>query len=124
MLERRLKRAPVCFPDREARADCALRGAKYFDVLATEFLEFRAHRAGGELGRIAVAAEMPEHDAGDFAGQQLRDDRGGGGVGKMTMPRLDPLLHRPGPVRILLQKFLVVIRLDDKGLHLPETLDR
>ena len=67
---------------------------------------------------------MPEHDAVDFAGEQLGNDRGSGGVGKMAVPRLNPLFHRPGPVRIVLQKFLVVIRLDDERLHLAQPLDR
>ena len=67
---------------------------------------------------------MSEHDARDFAGQQLRDDGGRGRVGEMAVPRLDSLFHRPGPMRIVLQKFFVVIRLDHQRLHLAQALDR
>ena len=67
---------------------------------------------------------MSEHDSPDFPGQQLRHDRGRGRVGKMAVPRLDALLHRPGPMRIGLQQFLVVVRLDHERLHLAQPLDR
>ena len=38
------------------------------------------------------------------------------------MPRLDSLLHRPGPMGIVLQHFLVVVRFDHQSVHLPEPL--
>ena len=41
----------------------------------------------------------------------------------MTVTRLDPLLHRPGPLRIILQKFFVVICLDDERMDLAQPLD-
>ena len=42
----------------------------------------------------------------------------------MTVSRLNALLHRPGPMRIVLQHFLVVIGLDDERLHLAEPFDQ
>ena len=39
------------------------------------------------------------------------------------MARLDALFYRPGSLRIVLQKFLVVIRLNDERLHLAQPLD-
>jgi hypothetical protein len=41
----------------------------------------------------------------------------------MPMPRLNPLFHRPRPVRVVLQKFSVVIGFDDERLHFAQSLD-
>src|SRR5216117_2221979 len=41
----------------------------------------------------------------------------------MAMPRLDSLFHRPRPMRVVLQKFFVVIRFDDERLHFAQALD-
>ena len=41
----------------------------------------------------------------------------------MAMTRLDPLLHRPGPMRIVLQEFFVVVRLDHERVHFAQPLD-
>jgi hypothetical protein len=41
----------------------------------------------------------------------------------MTVARLDPLLHRPRPVRIVLQKLFVVIRLDHERSHRAQPFD-
>src|SRR5438128_11809269 len=38
----------------------------------------------------------------------------------MSVPRLNPLSHRPGPMRIVLQKFFVVVCFDDQGMNLPK----
>ena len=38
----------------------------------------------------------------------------------MTVPRLDSLFHRPRPMRVVLQKFFVVIGLDHERLHLSQ----
>ena len=39
------------------------------------------------------------------------------------MTRLNSLLHRPWPMRVVLQKFLVMIRLDYERAHLAQSLD-
>src|SRR6266480_319803 len=41
----------------------------------------------------------------------------------MTMTRLDSLLHRPRPMRVVLQKFFVVIGLDHERLHVAQSFD-
>src|SRR5437763_16713008 len=41
----------------------------------------------------------------------------------MTVPRLDALFHWPRAVRVILQKFFVVIGLDHQGLHLAQPFD-
>src|SRR5947207_481463 len=42
----------------------------------------------------------------------------------MTMAGHNPLLHRPRSRWVSLQKFLVMIRLDDQGVHLAQALDQ
>ena len=66
---------------------------------------------------------MAEHHAHNLSRQQLCNDRRGGRVREMAMTRLDALFYRPGSLRIVLQKFLVVIRLNDERLHLAQPLD-
>ena len=39
------------------------------------------------------------------------------------MPRLDSLFHRPRPMRVVLQKFFVVIGLDYERLYLAQSFD-
>src|SRR6476620_8158050 len=39
----------------------------------------------------------------------------------MSVARLDPLFHRPRPMRIVLQKFFVVVRFDDERVYLAQT---
>src|SRR5438105_9228284 len=40
----------------------------------------------------------------------------------MSMPRLNPLFHWPRPMRIVLQKFFVVVRFDHERLHFAQAL--
>ena len=42
----------------------------------------------------------------------------------MPVARLNPLFHRPGAVRIVLQKLFVVVGLDHERLHRAQALDR
>ena len=62
MIERRLKRASLGFPDAEPETDLRLRGAMHFDLAPAALREHGPDRPGGQLRRIAIAAEMPEHD--------------------------------------------------------------
>ena len=80
-------------------------------------------RARRQLRRVAIAAEMAEHDPLQFSAEQLLDNRRGRRVREVAVARLDPLFHRPGPMRIGLQHFLVVVRLDDERVHLAQPLD-
>ena len=108
---------------RNRRLISRLRGAMHFDFAPAALRQHRADRARGQLRRVAIAAQMPEHDALEFPAQELLDHGGRRGIRKMAVARLDPLLHRPGPMRIVLQQFLVVIRLDHEGVHLAQPLD-
>ena len=116
-VSRWLKRAHECFADLKARTDFALIGAINFNFAPATFFEQRLHRAGGERGRVAIAAEMTEHDALDFPGNNCSITAPRGDIGKMSVTRLDALLHRPRPMRIVLQHFFVVVGFDHERLH-------
>src|SRR6476646_4034881 len=105
-------------------ADGVLQRAIYFQSGAAIPFQLCADGAGGQFRSIAIAGEMAEHDTFNFSRQQLLKDAGRGSIGKVAMSRHDPLLHRPGPMRIVLQKFLVMIRLDNERVHLAQTFDQ
>ena len=58
-----------------------------------------------KLRRVAIPAEMSEHDALDFSRQQFLDHACRSCIRQMAMPRLDSLFYRPGPMRVVLQNF-------------------
>ena len=103
-------------------ADGVLQRAIYFQIGAAISLQLRANRAGGQFRGVAIAGEMAEHDTFNFSRQQLLKDAGRGSIGKVAMSRHDPLLHRPGPMRIVLQKLFVVVRLDHERVDLAQPL--
>ena len=105
------------------RADGVLQSAKYFQIGATIVLQLGTNHPSSELGRIAVARKMAENDALNFSRQQLFDYASRRRIGKMTVARHDPLLHRPGPMRIALQKLFVVVGFDDQGVYLAQPFD-
>ena len=41
----------------------------------------------------------------------------------MSVPRLNTLFHRPRPVPVILQKFFIVISLNDERLHFSQPFD-
>ncbi len=94
-----------------------------FQIGLATLRQRRAHCFQRQLGRVAIAAEMSEHDALDFSWQQFLDHASRCCVRQMTVPRLDSLFHRPWPMRVVLQKSLIVIRLDHERLHLAQTFD-
>src|SRR5450755_2110680 len=122
-VESRLERTADRFPDPKPDADFRLPRAMHLHFTAAALRKHRADRARREFRRVAIAAEMTEHDALEFPGEQLLDHGRRRCIRKMTVTRLDPLLHRPWPVRIVLQKFFVVIRLDHERVDLAQSLD-
>ena len=95
----------------------------HFDLITATQCKHGADRTGGEFRRVAVPAEVTEHHALEFPGKQLFDDRRCGGVREMAVARLDSLLHGPGTMRIVLQKFFVVVCLDHERVDLTQALD-
>ncbi len=60
-----------------------------FHVDLAALCEQRAYCAESELGRVAIAAEMSEHDALDFPRQQFLNYARRCRVRQVTMPRLN-----------------------------------
>src|SRR5213080_2616685 len=87
------------------------------------FLQRRPHRTQSKLGRVTIAAEMSKNDSFDLSRQQLLDYTRRRCVRQMAMPRLNSLFHRPRPMRIVLQQFLVVIGLDYERLHRTQSFN-
>src|SRR2546426_9029966 len=85
-LESRLKRAGLGFADSKSGTDFELGSTMDFHVHPAALCQRRAHRVQRQLGRVAIAAEMSEHDALDFSWQQLLDHACRGRVRQMTMP--------------------------------------
>ena len=118
VLEGRLKRVGVGVADSKSRSDFELRGTMDLHVDPAALCQGCVDCFQGQRGRVAIAAEMSQHNALDLAGQQFLDYACRSAVRQMTVTGLDPLFHRPRPMHVVLQKFFVVVRLDHECLHL------
>jgi hypothetical protein len=124
VVKRRLKRARYRVANSKTRTEVRLRGTMNFHADVAAFGERLAYRAESKLRSVAIPTEMSEDDALDFAGKQLLDYARGGVIRQMPMARLDALLHRPRSMLVVLQKFLVVVRFDDQGVHFTQSFDQ
>jgi hypothetical protein len=64
---------------------------------------------------------VSQHNPFNFSPKQLFNYNRGRSIRQVTMTRLDPLFYRPRAMRIVLQKFLVVIGLDDERVHFAQS---
>lgn len=108
------------FADPKPWADFRLRRTKNFNLSLPAFGEGVSNRLKRELRRIAIAAQVSEDDPVDFSRQQFLDHPRRRGVGQMSVAGLDPLLHRPRAMSVILQKLFIMIGLDHKGVDLPQ----
>jgi hypothetical protein len=72
VVEGRLKRAGHCLANSEAGTQFVLGRTKHLGVVFAQLLADLSHRPTGKIGRVAIAAEMTEHDTLDFPREQLR----------------------------------------------------
>jgi len=63
-----LKRARFGVANPESGTDFELRRAKSFDIVPAALLERRAYGVQSERRRVAIAAEMSEHNSLDVSG--------------------------------------------------------
>src|SRR4051794_878839 len=77
--------------DLKAAGDFLLRGADDLHRVA----EAGAHCLDGQLGRIAIATEVPKDGATKLPFEEFAKDTGCSGVRKMAMPRHDALFDAP-----------------------------
>src|SRR5437879_2037053 len=73
VLESRLKRAGIAFADSKSRSDFELRSAMDLHVDLAALFQACADCFQGQCGRVAITAEMSQHNALDLAGQQFLD---------------------------------------------------
>ncbi len=83
----------------------------------TSILQAGTHGLNGQFRGVAIAAQVAEQHMLQSIGGHLGHDLGSGRIGEMTMPGENPLLHRPGALGVLLEKGLIVVGLDQKGMH-------
>src|ERR1039458_8082423 len=76
----------------QRRARHVLRGDLHLDVGGADFLEAVGHDAVGQLGLVALAAQVREVKLAQFGGHDLRGGFGGGFVVQMAVAAEDALL--------------------------------
>lgn len=79
------------------------------DVIRAESLEPIRHNAHGQIGMIALAAEVTEIQMAQFSAHDLLGCLGGGFVREMTVPAKDSLFETPGAMRAILQHLDIVV---------------
>ena len=79
-------------------------------------IEAILNHGSGELGFVAVAAEMAEVNVLKIRGNKIGEDRGGGFVAEMSVPTHDALLDAPRAAEIVLQQFHVVVRFENQDV--------
>jgi len=77
----------------------------------------------GELGQIAIAAEMAKKKVLQVCRHNLRSDLGGGFVGQVTMPAEDSLLGAPRTSSIFLEHFDIMIGFEDQNVGGADSFD-
>ena len=80
------------------------------------------NRLAGQLGPVAIAAEMSEVDPSQRSRRQLRGHFGCCLVGKVPVPAQNPLFGAPGAPQVVLQKLEVVIGLQQQPADRTDTL--
>src|SRR6266849_3497587 len=85
VLEGRLKRVGVGVADSKSRSDFELRGTMDLHVDLAAPCQGCADCFQGQRGRVAITAEMSQHNALDLAGQQFLDYACRSAVRQMTV---------------------------------------
>lgn len=98
-------------------------GAFYRHFSMSQFLELFSNYAAGQVGGIAIAAEMPKDDSMEVGTRDLTDKISSLIVGEMTVTIADALLCRPGPLRVILKHHLVVVRFGEERVDRLQAVD-
>lgn len=87
------------------------------------FLEGFPEDGHGEVGGVAVLAEVAEDDAAETGMGELGDEFGGLGVGEVAVAGADALFGGPGALGVGLKEGFVVVGLDEEAVNAAEALD-
>ena len=97
-------------------------GATYRDrIVATQSV---CDRGNSQFRRVAIAAEVTEHDLSESRRARLRHEIGGGPVGKMSVRRHNALLDGKGPFGVGLEQLLIVVGLDEEAIHFGHMMEK
>jgi hypothetical protein len=77
----------------------------------------------GEVGGVAVLAEVGEEDVAEVFGGDFGDEFGGGLVGEVAVAGEDSLFDRPGALGVVLEQGFVVVGLDDERVDALDGVD-
>jgi hypothetical protein len=99
------------------------RGDLDLDVAGADAFETLAEHAAGDLGAVAVAAQVAEVQVPQAGRGHLLDRVGGGIVGKMSVAAKDSLFEAPRPPGIVLEQFDVVVGFQEQGVGVAHAFD-
>lgn len=100
-----------------------LAGDLHGDVGGANVVELFGHDFLGELGFVALAAEVGQVEVAQFGGHDLGGGFGGGDVGQMAVTAEDTLLEAPGTAGTVLQHLHVVIGFEHKDVGGADTVE-
>jgi hypothetical protein len=79
--------------------------------------------AVGKLGLVAVTAEVTEINVAQISGDEIFEDGGGGFVAEVAVTAHDALFDTPGPFKVVLEQFHVVIGFENQNVGPANALD-
>jgi hypothetical protein len=86
------------------------------NVVGADVLQAIRHDPHGQIGMIALAAQVTEIEVAEFSAHDLLGGIGSGFVGEMAMPPEDALFKAPRTMRAILQQLDVVVRFENENV--------
>jgi hypothetical protein len=108
------RRWGVAHSELERGGDGGLGGGFDADVVGAEGAEPLADGAMGQLGPVAVAAQVPQVELMEIFVDDLGGKLGGGIVREVTVPALDSLFDTPRAADVVLEKLMIVVGFKDE----------
>lgn len=82
-----------------------------------------ADRPAGEVGVVAVLAQVGEEDVPEVFGGDFGDELRSGLIREVAVAREDALFHRPGALGVVLKKGFVVVRFDHERVDATDRVE-
>ena len=82
------------------------------------------NRRNSQFRRVAIPAEVTEHDLPESRGARFGHEIGGGAVGKVPVRRHDALLDGKRALGVGLEQLLVVVGLDEETIHFGHMMEK
>lgn len=94
-----------------------------FDVVAAQFEEAGGDGLVGDLGAVAVAAEVAEVELFQVGVDDLLEDIGGGVIGEVAVTAKDALFQTPRAARVFLQELQIMVGFQDNDVRAADAFD-